>query len=108
LTGNGAPVAPVSTCAPSLVASADIPATLGAAVAELQPSMVLLLGLLPARVALGRTDPLGALRADAHQIGPAPAVVSYAPDFLLRSQASKAAAWADLCHALALVRSRCA
>ena len=107
LPGNVAPVAPVSTCVPSLVASADIPATLGAAVAELQPSMVLLLGLLPARAALGRTDPLGALRASAHQIGPAPAVVSYAPDFLLRSQASKAAAWADLCHALALVRRRC-
>ena len=67
--------------------------------------MVLLLGLLPARVALGRADPLGALRAGAHQIGSAPAVVSYAPDFLLRSQASKAAAWADLCHALALVRA---
>ncbi|RCX10070.1 hypothetical protein [Extensimonas vulgaris] len=104
LPGNGAPV---TTSVPSLVASADIPATLGAAVAELQPSMVLLLGLLPARAALGRTDPLGALRAGAHQIGPAPAVVSYAPDFLLRSQASKAAAWADLCHALALVRRRC-
>lgn len=94
--------------APSLLASADIPATLAAAVAELQPAMVLLLGLLPARVALGRTDPLGALRASAHQIGPAPAVVSYAPDFLLRSQASKAAAWADLCHALAVVRSKTA
>ncbi|WP_144734048.1 hypothetical protein [Extensimonas perlucida] len=91
--------------APSLVASADIPATLAAAVSEMQPAMVLLLGLLPARVALGRADPLGALRAGAHQIGSAPAVVSYAPDFLLRSQASKAAAWADLCHALALVRA---
>lgn len=91
--------------APSLVASADIPATLAAAVSEVQPTMVLLLGLLPARVALGRADPLGALRAGAHQIGSAPAVVSYAPDFLLRSQASKAAAWADLCHALALVRA---
>ena len=91
--------------APSLVASADIPATLAAAVSEVQPAMVLLLGLLPARVALGRADPLGALRAGAHQIGSAPAVVSYAPDFLLRSQTSKAAAWADLCHALALVRA---
>jgi hypothetical protein len=99
-----APAVPEAS-APSLVASAEIPATLGTAVAELQPSMVLLLGLLPARAALGRTDPLGALRASAHQIGSAPAVVSYAPDFLLRSQASKAAAWADLCHALALVRS---
>ncbi len=76
--------------------------------AELQPSLVLLLGLLPARVSLGRTDPLGTLRASAHQVGAAPAVVSYAPDFLLRSQASKAAAWADLCHALALVRATAA
>lgn len=90
---------------PRLIASADVPATLAATVAELQPSLVLLLGLLPARAALGRTDPLGALRAGAHQIGTTPAVVSYAPDFLLRSQASKAAAWADLCHALALVRA---
>ncbi len=94
--------------APSLIASADIPATLAAVVSDVQPAMVLLLGLLPARVALGRADPLGALRASAHQIGSAPAVVSYAPDFLLRSQASKAAAWADLCHALALVRATAA
>jgi len=34
-----------------------------------------------------------------------PAVVTYDPAFLLRSQDNKAAAWADLCRALAMVRS---
>ena len=33
-----------------------------------------------------------------------PAVVTYDPAFLLRSQDAKAATWADLCRALALVR----
>lgn len=74
------------------------------AIAHWQPAMVLLLGLGAARAALGRTDPLGRLRAEPHQIHGTPAVVTYDPAFLLRSQESKAAAWADLCRALATVR----
>ncbi len=89
---------------PGTEASAHIPATLADAVATLQPAMVLVLGHVAARAALGRTEPLGRLRAGPHQLAGCPAVVTYDPAFLLRSQDTKAASWADLCHALALVR----
>lgn len=89
---------------PGAEASAHIPATLADVVATLQPAMVLVLGHVAARAALGRTEPLGRLRAGPHQLAGCPAVVTYDPAFLLRSQDTKAAAWADLCRALALVR----
>ncbi|OGB09587.1 MAG: hypothetical protein A3E23_24375 [Burkholderiales bacterium RIFCSPHIGHO2_12_FULL_65_48] len=82
----------------------NIPAALADAVAELQPALVLVLGHVAARAALGRTEPLGRLRAGPHQLAGCPAVVTYDPAFLLRSQDVKAAAWADLCRALAIVR----
>ncbi|HAJ11146.1 MAG TPA: DNA polymerase [Comamonadaceae bacterium] len=81
----------------------DVAATLGDMVATLRPAMVLVLGHVAARAALGRTEPLGRLRADLHQIAGCPAIVTYDPAFLLRSQDTKPAAWADLCRALALV-----
>lgn len=83
-----------------------IPDSLAATVARLQPTMVLVLGHVAARAALGRTEPLGRLRAELHQLAGCPAVVTYDPAFLLRSQETKAAAWADLCRALATVRAR--
>ena len=58
-----------------------------------------------ARAALGRTEPLGRLRAELHQLAGCPAIVTYDPAFLLRSQGNKGAAWADLCRALALVHA---
>ena len=69
-----------------------------------QPALVLVLGHVAARAALGRTAPLGRLRAVPHAVAGRPAVVTYDPAFLLRSQDAKAATWADLCRALALVR----
>ncbi|MGQ0731951.1 uracil-DNA glycosylase family protein [Acidovorax sp.] len=90
---------------PGTEASTDIPATLADTVARLQPAMVLVLGHVAARAALGRTEPLGRLRAGPHVLAGCPAVVTYDPAFLLRSQDNKAAAWADLCRALAMVRS---
>ena len=86
-------------------ASEDIPATLAGVVAALRPALVLVLGHVAARAALGRTEPLGRLRAGPHQLAGCPAVVTYDPAFLLRSQDTKAAAWADLCRALAIVRA---
>lgn len=70
----------------------------------LRPSMVLLLGHVAARAALGGNEPLGRLRAVPHRLGDSPALVSYDPAFLLRSQGNKAAAWSDCCQALARVR----
>ncbi|MBT9511240.1 MAG: hypothetical protein IV104_02735 [Acidovorax sp.] len=90
---------------PGMEASAHIPTTLSDTVATLQPAMVLVLGHVAARAALGRTEPLGRLRAGPHQLAGCPAVVTYDPAFLLRSQDNKAAAWADLCRALATVRA---
>ncbi|PVY90770.1 DNA polymerase [Acidovorax sp. 99] len=98
-------LAALERSAPGTEASADIPATLAEAVAQLQPAMVLVLGHVAARAALGRTEPLGRLRAGPHVLAGCPAVVTYDPAFLLRSQDNKAAAWADLCRALAMVRS---
>ncbi len=98
-------VAALGRALPGAQADEGIAATLADAVQSLQPSMVLVLGHIAARVALGRTEPLGRLRAGPHELAGCPAVVTYDPAFLLRSQDAKAAAWADLCHALALVRA---
>ena len=89
-------LAALERSAPGTEASADIPASLADAVAQLQPAMVLVLGHVAARAALGRTEPLGRLRAGPHVLAGCPAVVTYDPAFLLRSQDNKAAAWADL------------
>lgn len=89
----------------ALAAIDDTPGALDATVADLQPAMVLVLGHVAARAALGRTEPLGRLRAGPHVLAGCPAVVTYDPAFLLRSQDNKAAAWADLCRALAIVRA---
>lgn len=83
-------------------------AALADAVASLRPAMVLVLGHVAARAVLGRSEPLGRLRASPHQLAGGPAVVTYDPAFLMRSQDTKAAAWADLCQALATVRARAA
>ena len=98
-------LAALERSAPGTEASTDIPATLADTVARLQPAMVLVLGHVAARAALGRTEPLGRLRAGPHVLAGCPAVVTYDPAFLLRSQDNKAAAWAGLCRALAMVRS---
>ena len=94
----------------SAASGAEPAAALAHALATARPAMVLLLGLGAARAVLGSREPLGRLRAGVHQITapdgtPVPAVVSYDPAYLLRAPDAKAAAWADLCRALALVRS---
>lgn len=97
-------LAALQRSSPQWPASDDIPTTLADTVATVQPAMVLLLGHVAARVALGRTEPLGHLRTEPHQLAGCPAVVTYDPAFLLRSQEAKPAAWVDLCRALAIVR----
>ncbi|AVP56748.1 uracil-DNA glycosylase family protein [Pulveribacter suum] len=80
-------------------------APLAESLAALRPPMVLLLGLGAARAVLGSPLPLARLRAGAHQLPDGtPALVSYDPAYLLRAPQAKAAAWADLCRALARVR----
>jgi len=67
----------------------------------LQPRLVLALGLQAARRLTGLTEPLGRLRGRVHAWRDLPVVVSYHPDYLLRSPADKAGAWDDLRLALA-------
>lgn len=103
-------VAPLERPQPGQSSAGSEPvAALSQALAAVRPSMVLLLGLGAARAVLGSREPLGRLRAGVHQIaGPegtsVPAVVSYDPAYLLRAPDAKAAAWADLSRALAIVR----
>ncbi len=80
-------------------------APLPEALAQLQPDVVLLLGLGTARAVLGSRAPLARLRADTHRLPHGtPAVVSHDPAYLLRAAEAKADAWADLCRALVLAR----
>ena len=65
-----------------------------------QPQRVLLMGRTAAREALGTDEPLGRLRGRVHDLHGVAAVVTYDAPYLLRAQADKARAWADLCLAL--------
>lgn len=94
------PSTPNGACAPS---TAQV---LADAVAHVQPDVVLIMGRMAARAALGRTEPLGQLRAQPHTVAGRNAIVTYEAHYLLRAPQSKPAAWADLCHAMALVRGR--
>lgn len=76
--------------------------SLDAMVRELRPARILVLGLAAARAVLGRSDALGRLRAEPHQVAGVPAVVTYDPSYLLRAPHAKPAAWADLCRAQSL------
>lgn len=91
--------------APADAAPADgmpLDTGLRAMVQQLQPARILVLGLGAARAVLGRSDALGRLRAEPHQVAGCPAVVTYDPGYLLRAAHAKPAAWADLCRAQAL------
>lgn len=65
----------------------------------LQPRVILAMGLQAARRLTGSTEPLGRLRGRVHRWHDLPVVVTFAPGYLLRSGADKAAAWDDLCLA---------
>lgn len=92
--------------APAGAASVEPPAAvLATALADLRPSVLLLMGRTAARVVLGRTEPLGRLRSEPHQVGGVPAVVTYDAPYLLRAPDAKPAAWADLCRARALAHT---
>jgi DNA polymerase len=79
---------------------------LAAALGQTQAALVLALGLPAARTVLGRSEPLGRLRASPQAVDGTPVAVTYDPAYLLRAPQAKASAWADLCHAAALVAVR--
>ena len=79
---------------------------LAAQLDALNPRVVLALGALAAQQLFGTGEPLGKLRGRTGAMADRPGmalVASYPPAYLLRNQADKAKAWADLCLAASLV-----
>ena len=74
-------------------------------VALVQPKVILAMGRTAALALLQSTEPLGKLRSEVQSFHGVPVVVTYPPAYLLRNQADKAKAWADLCLAASLVQS---
>jgi DNA polymerase len=74
-------------------------------VALVQPKVILAMGRTAALALLQSAEPLGKLRSQVHSFKGVPVVVTYPPAYLLRNQADKARAWADLCVAASLVQS---
>ena len=95
--------APGARTAEGAAAPADVAAALAEVVTTLQPALVLVLGHVAAPPPWAAPSPWAGC-APCRTVAGRPAVVTYDPAFLLRSQDAKAATWADLCRALALVR----
>ncbi len=74
-------------------------------VALVQPKVILAMGRTAALALLQSAEPLGKLRSQVQSFRGVPVVVTYPPAYLLRNQADKAKAWADLCVAASLVQS---
>ena len=76
-------------------------------IALIKPAVIVALGKVAASslLELDADTPLGSLRGTLHQQGSIPVVVTYHPAYLLRKPAEKAKSWADLCLALAKVKS---
>lgn len=79
-------------------------------VALVQPKVILAMGRFAAQTLLhgslpeGSTLPFGKLRGQVYRYQGIPVIVTYHPSYLLRTQADKARAWADLCLAQGAVR----
>ena len=74
-------------------------------VALVQPKVILAMGRTAAMALLQSTEPLGKLRSEVQSFNGVPVVVTYPPAYLLRNQADKAKAWADLCLAASLLKN---
>ncbi|MEL4180708.1 uracil-DNA glycosylase [Roseateles sp. PN1] len=89
--GKSAAAAELQRCQPLLARQIEL----------LAPQLILALGPLSIQALLSTPEPLGRLRGRVHSYRNIPVVVSYHPAYLLRQQADKPRAWADLCLALA-------
>ncbi|MCG2594819.1 uracil-DNA glycosylase [Ramlibacter sp. XY19] len=72
-------------------------------VEQLRPRVILAMGRFAVQGLLRSGEPPGRLRGRAHDFAGVPVVVTYHPAYLLRNQADKANAWADLCLARSLL-----
>jgi DNA polymerase len=93
--GRNASQVEVSHCATYLARQVEL----------VQPKVILAMGRTAALALLQSTEPLGKLRSQVQSFRGVPVVVTYPPAYLLRNQADKAKAWADLCVAASLVQS---
>ena len=93
--GRNASQVEVSHCATYLARQVEL----------VQPKVILAMGRTAALALLQSAEPLGKLRSQVHSFKGVPVVVTYPPAYLLRNQADKAKAWADLCVAASLMRS---
>lgn len=65
-------------------------------IALVKPDFLLLMGSVPAKALLGRTESMTRLRGQWFEYQGIPALVSFPPSFLLKSPAKKREAWEDL------------
>ncbi len=66
-----------------------------------QPTLIIALGKVAADHLLGHDATIASLRGKIHSVHGVPMIVTYHPDYLLRTMADKAKAWEDLCFARA-------
>ena len=93
--GRNASQVEVSHCATYLARQVEL----------VQPKVILAMGRTAALALLQSAEPLGKLRSQVQGFKGVPVVVTYPPAYLLRNQADKAKAWADLCMAAGLMHS---
>ena len=84
----------LATCAPYLARQ----------IALVQPRVILVMGRFAVQSLLQTAEPLGKLRGRLHSHQGVPVVVTYHPEYLLRNQADKAKAWADLLLAVKTIQ----
>ncbi len=92
--GRNASQVEVSHCATYLARQVEL----------VQPKVILAMGRTAALALLQSSEPLGKLRSQVQSFKGIPVVVTYPPAYLLRNQADKAKAWADLCWAASLMQ----
>ena len=106
---RGAYLTPVVKCRPpsTRIPSADelalCSAYLSRQVALVRPKVIIAMGRFACEVLTQSRDHLGKLRGREHAFEGVPVIATYHPNALLRTQADKAKAWADLCLAMDVV-----
>ena len=82
--------------------STEVLAEVAALVEQFRPDVVLVMGRFASQALLASSEAFGRVRGSAQALYGAPAVATFDADYLLRSPAHKAGAWADLCLAMSL------
>lgn len=88
------------------VATVQSGQSIASLIANVRPSVVLILGRSLASSLLRTELPLGQLRGQDYQVANTPAVVTYPPAYLIRQPERKRETWADLCRAMEMSEER--